>query len=102
MSENNNWQESKNSGSNIFAILGIVFAFLVAPIGLILSIIGKNKALQDNDASSANLAKVGMILSIVFMVLEVLVFVAVLAVGCTATKEITDLANKMNQMMIGL
>ena len=61
MSNDDKWQDTRNSvnyvSKNIFAILGIVFAFLVAPVGLVLSIIGKNKAEQDGDQSSAKLSK---------------------------------------------
>lgn len=81
MSNDDKWQDTRNSvnyvSKNIFAILGIVFAFLVAPVGLVLSIIGKNKAEQDGDQSSAKLSKIGMIISIVVMVIELIALVAV-------------------------
>lgn len=110
MSNDDKWQDTRNSvnyvSKNIFAILGIIFGFLVAPVGLVLSIIGKNKAQQDGDSSSAKLAKIGMIISIVVMVIELIAFVSVLAVGCSAQKDAIDLADKvidgMGNMKIGM
>lgn len=102
MSENDKWEETRNTvnytSKNIFAILGLIFAFIIAPGGLILSIIGKSKASQDNDVSSAKLAKAGIIVSIVVMVLEIIAVVAVYAIGFGMMKETVDIAKEFGNM----
>lgn len=60
-------------------IVGLVLAFLAPLIGLILSIIARN---QSRNAGFENkLAKAGIIVSIVFMVLIVLIYVAAAVVA---------------------
>lgn len=102
MSENDKWEETRNTvnytSKNIFAILGLIFAFIIAPVGLILSIIGKSKASQDNDVSSVKLAKAGIIVSIVVMVLEVVAVVAVYAMGLSLFNQAFDMAKEFGQM----
>lgn len=102
MSENDKWGETRNTvnytSKNIFAILGLIFAFIIAPVGLILSIIGKSKASQDNDVSSVKLAKAGIIVSIVVMVLEVVAIVAVYAMGLSLFQQSVDMAKEFGQM----
>lgn len=102
MSENDKWEETRNTvnytSKNIFAILGLIFAFIIAPVGLILSIIGKSKASQDNDVSSVKLAKAGIIVSIVVMVLEVVAVVAVYAMGLSLFNQAFDMAKQSGQM----
>lgn len=107
MSDNDKWEDTRNTvnytSKNIFGILGIIFAFLCSPVGLVLSIIGKSKAVQDNDPAGAKLCKIGMILSIVFMVIEFIVFVAVFAVACSAQKEAFDFVDRtIDTIKIGM
>lgn len=67
--------------TNTMAILGLVFAFVFAPLGIVFSIMGRNQIRQTGEGG-AGLAKAGLILSIVFTALSVLWFVfVVIALG---------------------
>ncbi len=70
--------------TNVLAILGLVFAFLFPLVGLILSILGKKKA-AEMGGSGESLAKAGLIISIILLVIEVgsgiIAFVGPLAFG---------------------
>lgn len=61
-------------GNNIFAILGLVGAFVCAIAGIILSIIGLNKA-KALDGKGKGLAIAGLIISIISTVVQVLLVV---------------------------
>ncbi len=54
---------------NTLALLGFIFAFLVPIAGLILSILGHKKASEFDD-DRKGLAKAGIIISVVFMALN--------------------------------
>ena len=60
--------------SNGMATAGFILSFFVPVLGLIFSIIGLNKANQLNGAGRG-MAKAGLILSIVWLVLEVIVII---------------------------
>lgn len=69
--------ESNDNGgqvSNGMATAGFVLSFFVPVLGLIFSIIGLNKANQLNGAGRG-LAKAGLILSIIWLVLEVVAII---------------------------
>jgi len=67
-------------------IVGLILAFLAPPIGLILSIVA---LVQSKNAGVKNtLAKVGLILSIVFIVLAIIATIAGIAIGASAISEV--------------
>ncbi|MBR5082517.1 MAG: FHA domain-containing protein [Bacteroidales bacterium] len=69
--------EPEQSGTNVFAILGFVFAFLVSPLGLIFSIIGLSKA-KKMGGKQKGLAIAGLIISIISLVVT-LIYIIVIA-----------------------
>ena len=66
-------------GTNVFAILGFVFAFIVPPLGIIFSAIGLSKAKQTGKLKG--LAVAGLILSIIFTAIYVIWFFILGAIG---------------------
>ena len=66
------------SGSNAFAILGFIFAFLISPLGLIFSIVGLSKA-KKMGGKQKGLAIAGLIISII-SVLIILIYI-ILIIG---------------------
>ena len=64
----------QSTGSNTFAILGFVFAFLVSLLGLVFSIIGIGKA-KKMGGKGKSLAVPGLIISIVKIVTETIIFI---------------------------
>lgn len=67
------WQQqpAQPRGTNTLAILGFVFAFVFAPAGIVLSALGLRQTRQRNEGGHG-LALAGLILSIVFTVLGLL------------------------------
>ena len=65
-------QEAQPSSSNSFAILGFIFAFIISLLGLVFSIVGISKA-KKLDGKGKGLAVVGLILSIIKIVAEVII-----------------------------
>ena len=75
--------------TNTLAIVGLILAFVFSLAGLIVSIIANNQIKQTGEAG-AGLAKAGIIISIVFLVLGVIgtiayigIFAAVMNSGTT-------------------
>ena len=68
--------EPQPSGSNAFAILGFIFAFLFSPLGLIFSIVGLAKA-KKMGGKQKGLAIAGLILSIISVLIMVIYFVLI-------------------------
>jgi hypothetical protein len=68
------------AGTNVMAILALVFAFIFAPLGIVFGVVAKRQ-IQRTGEQGAGLAKAGFWLGIAFTVLTVLwvVFVFVLA-----------------------
>ena len=64
--------------SNVLAIVGFVFSFLISIVGLVCSILGYNNAKRG--APYKNLALAGIIISIISMGL----YIVLLAVSCSA------------------
>ena len=56
---------------NIFALLGFIFSFVSAVIGLVFGIIGLNKCKEDNERGEG-LAKAAIIISTVSIVLSII------------------------------
>ena len=57
--------------TNVFAILGLIFAFVMPILGIIFSCVGLSEAKQKN-GSGHGMAKAGLILSIIFIALVVI------------------------------
>ena len=74
---------------NIMAILGLIFAFSIPLLGLILSIIGMNKAKEMND-NGRSLALAGIWVSIVFMVVSPVLLVLVLVAAPSLQRNVRD------------
>jgi hypothetical protein len=62
------------TGTNLMAILSIVFAFVFSPLGIVFGIIGRKQTVQRNEGGRG-LATAGMWLSIAFTVIGLLVAV---------------------------
>lgn len=79
-------QSVATRGTNTMAILALVFAFLVAPLGIVFGVIAR-KQIRQTGEGGAGLAKAGLILGIIFTVLSVLYVVglgALVAAGAGA------------------
>lgn len=61
------------SGSNVFAILGFVFAFVLSPLGIVFSAIGLGKAKRTGKLKG--LAVAGLVLSIVFTAVYIIIMI---------------------------
>ena len=61
--------------TNTLAIIALIAAFVVAPVGIVLGFIAQGQIKQTGEAG-AGLAKAGIILGIVFTILYILVIVA--------------------------
>ncbi|MDE6442322.1 MAG: zinc-ribbon domain-containing protein [Clostridia bacterium] len=72
------FNSDEHSEGNALAIVGFVFSFLIAIVGLICSILGYNNAKKG--APYKNLALAGIIISIVSMAL----YVVILVISCAA------------------
>lgn len=77
-------QETPSSSSgtgakktNIMAILGLVFGILIAPVGLILSIVALGQIKKDSNLKGEGLAKAGLIIGAVLT----LFFIIMMIVG---------------------
>lgn len=83
---NNEFNNQENSGpqviamekkkTNILAVLGLVFAFFIPLVGLILSIVGLTQAKKMNDGKG--LALGGIITSAIMLALQIILFIVVI------------------------
>ncbi|MDG4785261.1 DUF4190 domain-containing protein [Micromonospora sp. WMMD1102] len=71
-------------GTNVMAILSLIFAFVFSPLGIVFGVIAKRQIQQTGEQGSG-LAKAGFWLGIVFTVLSVLWFVVVFALMANST-----------------
>lgn len=69
--------------TNTMAILGLVFAFVFSPLGIVFSALGLSQIKQRREGGRG-LALAGLILSIVFVAIGVLMLVLALVVGSAA------------------
>jgi hypothetical protein len=76
-------------GTNIMAILSLVFAFVFAPAGIVLGHIAKRQ-LKTSGENGAGLATAGLVLSYVFTGLAVLACCAGVAIAIFATPHTTS------------
>ncbi len=84
-------EEEKSNPAKTLAILGFVFSFLFALVGLILSIIALNKYKKQEDQSCKGLATAGLIISIVSMALVVIVYIYVFSIAGAYANAISSL-----------
>ena len=61
--------------TNVLAIVGFIFAFIMPIVGLICSIIGRNKA-PECGGNGRGLATAGIVISVVWMVLAIIIYAA--------------------------
>ena len=61
--------------TNVLAIVGFIFAFIMPIVGLICSIIGRNKA-PECGGNGKGLATAGIVISVVWMVLAIIIYAA--------------------------
>lgn len=80
----NNANYNSATPTNTLAIVGFVLSFFVALAGLICSILGYNKAKNEN-LGYGGLALAGIIISVLSMILSVILYVFVLSELATAT-----------------
>ena len=71
--------------TNTMAILGLVFAFVFSPLGIVFSAIGLSQ-IKKRREGGRGLAIAGLVLSIVFLLLSILVVVFALAVADEVAK----------------
>ncbi len=71
------------------AILAIVFAFVFAPLGIVFGIIGRKQTKQKGEGGRG-LATAGLILGIVFTLLEILFVVLIIVVAANATPTVAQ------------
>jgi peptidyl-prolyl cis-trans isomerase B (cyclophilin B) len=72
--------------TNTMAILGLVFAFVFSPLGIVFSAIGL-KQIKERREGGRGLALSGLILSIIFVVLGILIVVLAATVFSTAVTQ---------------
>ncbi|MEE6257943.1 DUF4190 domain-containing protein [Plantactinospora sonchi] len=70
-------------GTNVMAILSLVFAFVFAPLGIVFGAVAK-KQIRQTGEQGEGLAKAGFWLGIVFTVLGVLWFILVLVAAMSS------------------
>jgi hypothetical protein len=80
--ENNISNDKQQSGSNTIAVLALVFAFLFAPVGFILSIVALSKK------QSKGLAITAMIISILGILTVLMLLGGLFAAGDAVNKEL--------------
>ena len=61
--------------TNVLAIVGYIFAFIMPIVGLISSMIGRNKA-PECGGNGKGLATAGIVISVVWMVLVIIIYAA--------------------------
>lgn len=61
----------QESSLNVLCLLGFIFSFISAIVGLVLSIIGNNQVKNTPDTKSKNFAKAGIIISSVMLGISV-------------------------------
>jgi hypothetical protein len=75
--------------TNTMAVLGLVFAFVFSPLGVVFSAIGL-KQVKERREGGRGLALAGLILSIVFIVLGVILAIVLVAVADKVVEETTQ------------
>jgi hypothetical protein len=78
------YAEGTVTGTNVMAILALVFAFVFAPLGIVFGAVARRQIRQTGEQGDG-LAKAGFWLGIAFTVMGVLWFAFVLAVAASQT-----------------
>lgn len=81
-------QMAENPGKGL-GIAGLIVAFFAPLVGLILSIIGMSKSKKAGMSNGAALA--GIIVSVIFMVIQVIVFIVIIAGTAAVVTKCNDL-----------
>lgn len=81
-------ENNQNAKHNTCSILGFIFSFLFALVGLILSIIGLNKAKKEGNKTG--LATAGIIISVINMILGAIL-------GATAASSVLNVMDTAKQ-----
>jgi uncharacterized membrane protein len=76
--------------TNTMAILGLIFAFVFAPVGIVLSALGLKQTKQRNEGGHG-LALAGLILSIIFSIFWVIWLIVLVAFGTAAVKTASEI-----------
>lgn len=76
-------------GTNVVAILALVFAFVFSPLGIVFGIIGRKQTKQRGE-SGRGLATAGLILGIVFTVLGVAFTALIIVAAANATPTLAQ------------
>lgn len=84
-----------STSTNGLAIAGLITAFLLPLLGLILSIIGLSQAKKRNQ-NGRGLAIAGIVLSIIFMIFQLLFFFSIVAGVQEAAKQADTTKNNLN------
>jgi hypothetical protein len=75
--------------TNVMAILGLVFAFVFAPLGIVFAIIGRKQIARTGEGGRG-LATAGLILSIVFVVVWIATLVGIFALAASVGSQVSD------------
>ena len=78
--------QPQQSGTNVIAIVGFIFAFIMPIVGLICSIIGRNKA-YEYGGNGRGLATAGLVINIIWLLIAV---ISGIAVGCAVADAISQ------------
>ena len=91
---------AENKSTNVMAILGIIFAFVFSPLGLVFSIIAKKQIAKTNE-NGASLATAGLVISIigtVFWLIWLIVIIVAAATIAPAMNELNEWNNYYNSL----
>ena len=78
--------------TNVMAILGLIFAFVCSPLGLVFSIIAKNQ-IKKTGENGSGLATAGLVISIIGIVVWVIFIIMWVVLFATATSVVNDVNN---------
>jgi hypothetical protein len=83
-------------GTNVMAVLALVFAFVFSPLGIVFGIIGRKQTARTGEGGRG-LATAGLILSIVFLVIGIAtaVLVGVMAATLASSVNNTEVATQI-------
>ncbi len=74
-------------GTNVMAILALVFAFVFAPLGIVFGVIARRQ-IDRSGESGRGLATAGLVLGIVFTAISVLAMIMMVVVVGAAVNEV--------------
>jgi hypothetical protein len=83
----------RSQQTDVFAILGLIGAFVFAPAGIVLSAIGLSRIKRDG-SQGRGLALAGLIISIISTLLGLLGLIMIFVIGAAATDSIENAAGE--------